>query len=491
MRESKIKGGTAGRLAVLGASGVLLLGGCETDSWFDPSVKGRWEHTPAELPILKRIAAIEGQEDEFVEVSEVTREDLIPEIETYRIGPGDILDVTLYDIPQVGAVTPVQRAVDARGTISLPQLGEVFVAGMSLEAARRAVIDAMRALIVGEPEASVVVVNPRQDDYTILGAVGAPGRYFIPSADFYLLDAIAAAGSIPESTKEIFVIRQIPLTDAAEGKPTAAPGEQPRQPGEQPSGENLIDIIDDLTRPGGGGQPGAFGASQVERNGQSSPAQPERQPAIELVEPGERGEAPEAPQEAGTSWVYLNGKWVQVQRPLGGGTPQAAEELVTQRVIRVPVKPLLAGQTKYNIVIRPGDVIRVPSAPAGFVYLAGQVSRPGSFQLAQDLTLMRMIDSAGGLTGIAIPERVDLWRMVGDGRQAVIRLNLRAIEEGTQPDVFIKANDRVNVGTNFWAFPGAVVRNGFRASYGFGFLLDRNFGNDVFGAPPVNRASGF
>ncbi len=37
------------------------------------------------------------------------------------------------------------------------------------------------------------------------------------------------------------------------------------------------------------------------------------------------------------------------------------------------------------------------------------------------------------------------------------------------------------------ADPAAVVRNGFRASYGFGFLLDRNFGNDVFGAPPTNR----
>ena len=27
----------------------------------------------------------------------------------------------------------------------------------------------------------------------------------------------------------------------------------------------------------------------------------------------------------------------------------------------------------------------------------------------------------------------------------------------------------------------AVVRNGFRATYGFGFVLDRNFEYDVFG----------
>ena len=64
---------------------------------------------------------------------------------------------------------------------------------------------------------------------------------------------------------------------------------------------------------------------------------------------------------------------------------------------------------------------------------------------------------------------------------------MRAIAEQSQPDIFIKANDRIVVGTNFWAFPLAVIRGGFRSSYGFGFLLDRNFGNDVFGAPPSNN----
>jgi hypothetical protein len=31
-----------------------------------------------------------------------------------------------------------------------------------------------------------------------------------------------------------------------------------------------------------------------------------------------------------------------------------------------------------------------------------------------------------------------------------------------------------------------VIRNGFRMTYGFGFLIDRNWGNDIFGAPPTN-----
>jgi hypothetical protein len=71
-----------------------------------------------------------------------------------------------------------------------------------------------------------------------------------------------------------------------------------------------------------------------------------------------------------------------------------------------------------------------------------------------------------------------------------MRLNLRAIAEGTQPDLLLKPDDHVNVGTNFWAYPLAIVRHGLRFSYGFGFLVDRNFGNDIFGAPPSNNSSG-
>lgn len=199
---------------------------------------------------------------------------------------------------------------------------------------------------------------------------------------------------------------------------------------------------------------------------------------------------PVATASAAGRWVFLDGKWVQVAPSAPAGQTQppaaAADASMTQRVIRVPTKELLAGKQKFNIVIRPGDVIRVPAPPSGLVYMAGQVNRPGPITLPPNggLTLLRALDSSGGLSSIAIPERVDLTRMIGRDRQATIRLDVRAISEQTQPDIFLKANDRINVGTSFWALPVAVIRNGFRVNYGFGFLLDRNFGNDVFGPPP-------
>ncbi len=71
-------------------------------------------------------------------------------------------------------------------------------------------------------------------------------------------------------------------------------------------------------------------------------------------------------------------------------------------------------------------------------------------------------------------------------REATIRLNLAAIRQKTEPDLYLKPDDHVIIGTSWLAPWLAVIRNGFRATYGFGFLLDRNFGNDVFGAPPSN-----
>ena len=89
--------------------------------------------------------------------------------------------------------------------------------------------------------------------------------------------------------------------------------------------------------------------------------------------------------------------------------------------------------------------------------------------------------------GMNLTEKVELTRLLDHNRQATIRLDGRAIAEHTQPDVWLKPNDMVNVGTNFWALPLAVIRNGFRASYGFGFVLDRNISNDLFGPPPTNQ----
>ena len=155
------------------------------------------------------------------------------------------------------------------------------------------------------------------------------------------------------------------------------------------------------------------------------------------------------------------------------------------RLLEIDYRDLIAGKSILNVIVRPDDFINVVPPPTGVVYIDGEISRPGPYDLPAtgQLTLSRLVAAAGGLGPLAIPERVDLVRRVGD-REATIRVNLAAIRERSEPDIALKSDDHVIIGTNFFAQPLAVIRNGFRMTYGFGFLVDRNWGTDIFGPPP-------
>lgn len=469
---------------------TLALGGCTLDNFIDPSVVGRWEDTPTSAPILERIASIEDEGDEFVEFSDVRSEDLVPETVQYRVSSGDGIRIIVLGAITQGRSEVYDRVVDSRGFIDLPQVGEIFVGSLTVGEIRQEVEQAFD-IIQANTLAEVVLTSQRQQSYYVFGAIRSPGPYFVPEPDYRLLEAITTAGGVSEVTPYIYVIRHVPLSDEVSATPMRDSGPSTQPPPLQP-GEDLLDIIDDLS--GDEGSPasiGAFGARGSTSGARRiQPAGDAPPPVIDLVDDFR---APAAGQTDAvgdaTGWMFVNGEWVQAQPAQSTGVPagDALEDLVTQRVIRVPVRPLLNGDARYNIVVRPGDLIRVPEQGVGNVYVGGEIVRPGVYGIAPQLTLSRLIDAAGGLSAVAIPERVDLTRMTGMDRQSTIQLNLRAIREGSQPDIYIKANDHINVGTSFWATPLAVVRSGFRFTYGFGFLVDRNFGNDIFGPPPNNN----
>lgn len=505
-----------------GTTAALLVGvagmvGCETDSFIDPSVTGRWENTPTIMPILDRVSTIEDEPAEYVRAEPIQPQDLIPEVEQYRFGPGDVLDIGIRDFVAPGQEERFQVNLDSRGYVYIPKLRPIRAQGLTNLELNDVIRDAVAdAQIRQDAVVSVNILSQRSQTYSVLGAVVAPQEYFIPQPNYRLLQAITAAGGVNETIEKLYVIRQVALSDQARGvapAPTNQPDSRPptaptpAEPPPQQDPNRLLDLIDELTKPkdgepGAQPQPGMLRAASSRRGQpEDRPAEVPAPPAIDLpgapatpAAPGAPA-APATPPPPASPWKYENGQWTKRSPGSGGlveGMTGAAgsEPVVTQRIIEIPMAQLLAGDASVNIVVRPGDVIRVPPPKTGVVYLAGFVARPGTYTLSGDtkLTLLRGLDSAGGLNSLAIPERTDLTRIVGPGRQATIRLNLRAIAEQTQPDIYLKPDDRINVGTNFWAFPLAVTRGGFRASYGYGFILDRNFSGDVFGADrSVNR----
>ncbi|MEM9754033.1 MAG: SLBB domain-containing protein, partial [Planctomycetota bacterium] len=327
-----------------------------------------------------------------------------------------------------------------------------------------------------------------QNVYHIIGTPGTGntrfGTYGIPQPNFRLLQAIALAGGVADQTRTVLIFRQTPLTPGVAGSLT-----------ESNSGQDA-----ELTAPATD-DPEALLDSLLE-GGEMPADEPTDLPSLE------DRPAPPSGIEAGldstpggsAQWVYVDGKWVpagqSVEAPIGSMIPGTELEgegiedelasVITQRIIEVPYERLLNGDMRYNIVVRPGDVIRIPSQNAGFIYLMGQVARPGTYTVPGErrLTIKQAIASAGGFGGLANTRKVDLVRRVGADTEATVRLDVAAIFHGTEPDLYLKPEDLINVGSSGWAVPLAVIRNGFRVSYGFGFVADRNFGNDIFGAPP-------
>jgi hypothetical protein len=146
------------------------------------------------------------------------------------------------------------------------------------------------------------------------------------------------------------------------------------------------------------------------------------------------------------------------------------------RVIKVPFDPLKRGELRYNIVIRPQDMIIVPQPIVGEYYMGGHVQRTGVYSLAaRQITLKEAVIAAGMLDQVAIPARTQIIRRLSPTKEVFARVDLEKIFAGEEPDIILKPDDQVMVGTNAIAPFLASFRQGFRITYGFGFLYDRNY----------------
>ncbi len=120
--------------------------------------------------------------------------------------------------------------------------------------------------------------------------------------------------------------------------------------------------------------------------------------------------------------------------------------------------------------------------------------RPGAYSITgRQITLKTAIASAGNMAPLAWPDRCTIYRRYGD-REEMHQVNLDAIFAGKEPDVLLKNNDLILVGTHPAAPFLAVFRNAFRFTYGFGFVYDRNFADiDSYGSKvnPANVSSSY
>src|SRR5258706_5373627 len=97
-----------------------------------------------------------------------------------QLGPGDSVAVQVYGQPDMGATVYVSDD----GTIPMPLVGAVQVAGISPADAARQIEGALRSgKFLVDPHVTITVTQSRSQRVSVLGEVGTPGRYTIESND--------------------------------------------------------------------------------------------------------------------------------------------------------------------------------------------------------------------------------------------------------------------------------------------------------------------
>jgi polysaccharide export outer membrane protein len=76
-------------------------------------------------------------------------------------------------------------------------------------------------------------------------------------------------------------------------------------------------------------------------------------------------------------------------------------------MMRIDLEKLLIGLVQPNIEILSGDVIFIPER--GYYFVLGGVQRPGQYRMERDITVIRAISRAGGLSHLVHRTR-KVWR---------------------------------------------------------------------------------
>jgi len=289
--------------------------------------------------------------------------------EIYHVGPGDVLEISVFQLLELEKEALVVQEVDRRGQIYLPLLNHVPVAGMTCDQVRDELTLRLGREFIREPKVAVAIKQFGSKQIAVLGAVARPGAVALRAEHASLLEVISQAGGLN--------------ADAA--------------------------------------------------------------PTIEIVRGGYASGPPAA---------LMNVAW----------TDSPAAGPVFRREV-VPVSMLFAENgPQLNPVVYAGDVVKVPEATAGVVYLAGEVKQPGARPFRRQMNVLEAVACGGGATSIAQEDKCKILRRTLQGQEQTILVNLEKVRTGTVPNVAVAQNDTILLPVNptkkFFADLGRLFRGG-------------------------------
>jgi polysaccharide export outer membrane protein len=489
-------------LLCIAVVGWLFATGCSTEFW-DPKQVGRFRSVPVQHVILDSLGLAEESPPDYVEAEPPRPADVIAQPQDYRLNSGDIVRVQIYELLNEDQPYVYDYVITETGKISIPEVGTIEAKG---------------------PAVTVTLQMSEYRAYSVLGtgllSDSGGGRFMVPRYDFRLSQALATAGGVSEyNVSYIYVTRQLTENEILQRLGSGQDAGYLELPSGQKGGQQTADQEEEFDAKRAEEElleliaPTDMGENTLDR------------PVLSLADVGEAG----TDEETRVEWIFEGGRWVPIKVDAEGNPIEEQETVdgitvenpmmptgneVTEpdmgrleevlpsdynisernplrymvRVIQIPVDALYNGDPRFNIIIKPGDTITVPSDSIGEFAILGNVNRPGYFSLTgRPMTLMQAIAAAGGLGELASPENVEVRRRIGAKHEEIVKVNLKKIASGLQPDFFIKENDTINVGTDSAARWLLILRNAFGANYGFSLSYSRNFADrDVYTSRPFN-----
>ena len=140
------------------------------------------------------------------EAFNVQPDPLFPGAQNYRLGPSDLITVSVYRAPEVSG----EYRVDGAGNIMMPLVGLRQVQGMTPEDLATALRKDLSKTYYVDPDVSVTVKESGSQRFTIDGSVSAPGAYPVVGRTT-LMEAVAMAKGATggANLRRVVVFRQI------------------------------------------------------------------------------------------------------------------------------------------------------------------------------------------------------------------------------------------------------------------------------------------
>jgi len=156
------------------------------------------------IPILACAAVVAAQET--AQTPAQTQEARDTFVRAYRIGPGDLLEIKVFEVDQLSQTVRVSED----GSITLPLLGSVPVEGLTQDGVVQKLTGLLQAKYVKNPQVTIFIKEYKNQQVAVIGAVEKAGNYELVGRR-NLLQIVSMAGGFSENAgNQVFVLREGP-----------------------------------------------------------------------------------------------------------------------------------------------------------------------------------------------------------------------------------------------------------------------------------------